>query len=76
MQQPDNTPPRGGNRVSDKISPIQFHSYMQQRFLLAFARPPNWPNFKLFDCYTLAQTTGLMNNYLVPEALNGYGVHI
>lgn len=77
VQQPDSTPPRGGNRVSDKISPDPISFVHATAFLIGVCKATKLAELRiLFDCYTLAQTTGLMNNYLVPEALNCYGVHI
>jgi hypothetical protein len=68
--QPDYTPPRGGNWISDKISPDRVSLYVHHNLCCRFQ---GHHTDRTSD--TAAQTTGLMNNFLVPEALSGYNVY-
>jgi hypothetical protein len=70
VQKPDSTPPRGGNRVCDNI----FHNLIP--FLTCNSVSKATKQTGLQIRYKLAQTAGVMNNYLVPRALNGYSTHI
>jgi hypothetical protein len=68
--QPDYTPPRGGNWISDKISPDRVSPYMRHDPCCLFQG-----HHTDRTSYTAAQTTGSMNNYLVPQASNSYNVY-